>query len=82
MSTAHMTSPAVAKLLSAAEEILAMARELQAQGRPADAIACAMAGNNYIRAARAMQDMEVQMRKSLPPAQTTGPDRPGTISDG
>jgi hypothetical protein len=56
--TAHMTSPAVTKMLSVANEILAMARELQAQDRPADAIACAMSANEYVRAARAIQDME------------------------
>jgi hypothetical protein len=48
-----MTSPAVTKLLSAADEILAMARELQAQDRPADALACAMFAGEYVRAARA-----------------------------
>jgi ribosomal protein L22 len=64
MMAEAMTSPAVAKLLSAANEILAMARELQAQGRPADSIACAMAGNNYVRAARAMRDMEVHLPRA------------------
>ena len=53
-----MTSPAVTKLLSAADEVLAMARELQAQDRSADALACAMFANEYVLAARAMQDME------------------------
>jgi ribosomal protein L22 len=61
-----MTSPAVTKLLSAADEVLAMARELRAQGRPADCIACAMVGNAYVRAARAMQDMEDAAAKPDP----------------
>lgn len=52
------TSPAVAKLLGAAEEVLAMARNLTADNRPGDALACAMFANEYVRAARAMQDME------------------------
>ncbi len=54
-----MTSPAVTKLLSAADEVLSIAQDLQAQDRPADALACAMFASEYVRAARAMQDMEV-----------------------
>lgn len=54
-----MTAPAVTKLLSAADEILEIARELQAQDCPAGAVAFAMFANEYVRAARAMQDMEV-----------------------
>lgn len=52
------TSPAVAKLLRAADEILVMARGFRDHGRPSDAMACAMFANEYVRAARAMQDME------------------------
>lgn len=50
-------SPAVKKLLHAADEVLAMARDFQAQDRPADALACAMFANEYVRTARAIQDM-------------------------
>lgn len=49
--------PAVAKLLAAADEVLAMARELRSRGRDADCLACALFANEYVRAARAMQDM-------------------------
>lgn len=52
------TSPAVAKLLRAADEVLSMARDFQANNRPGDAMAYAMFANEYVRAARAMQDME------------------------
>lgn len=52
------TSPAVAKLLAAADEVLVMARDSQAADRVGDALACAMFANEYVRAARAMQDME------------------------
>lgn len=52
------TSPAVTKLLRAADEVLAMARDFQAHDRHGDAVACAMFANEYVRAARAMQDME------------------------
>lgn len=51
-------NPAVAKLLSAADEALGMARELQAMDRPGDALACALFANEYTRAARAMQETE------------------------
>jgi c-di-AMP phosphodiesterase-like protein len=51
-------SPAAAKLLAAADEVLAMAKHFQADDRLGDAIACAMFANEYVRAARAMQDME------------------------
>ncbi len=47
-------SPAVAKLLQAADDLLAMAREFQKGGRPGDAIACAMFANEYVQAARAI----------------------------
>jgi hypothetical protein len=52
------TSPAVVRLLRAADEVLTMAHGFQANGRPGDAMACAMFANEYVRAARAMQDME------------------------
>ena len=52
------TSPAVTKLLRAADEPLAMAREMQAQGRYAEALTCALFANEYVRAARAIQHME------------------------
>lgn len=51
-------SPVVAKLLSAADEALGMARELLAMDRTGDAMACALFANEYVRAARAMQEME------------------------
>jgi hypothetical protein len=51
-------SPAVARLLAAADEVLTMAKELRAQGSDADCLACALFANEYVRAARAMQDME------------------------
>jgi hypothetical protein len=35
-----------------------MAKELRAQGRDDDCLACAMFANEYVRAARAVQDME------------------------
>jgi hypothetical protein len=51
-------SPAVAKLLAAADEVLGWANDAQAAGKPGDALACAMFANEYVRAARAVQDME------------------------
>ncbi len=58
MTNPETTSPAVAKLLAAADEMIMMAKELRAQGRDADCLACAIFANEYVRAARAMQDME------------------------
>lgn len=63
MSDVHKTtnstpSPAVAKLLAAADEVIGMARDFQAAGRHGDAMACAMFANEYVRAARAMHNME------------------------
>lgn len=57
------TSPAVAKLLRSADEVLAMARDFQASGNHGDALACALFANEYVRAARAFQDMEDASRK-------------------
>jgi hypothetical protein len=45
-------------LLAVADEVIAMAKELQYQGRHADAVAFALFANEYVRAARAMQAME------------------------
>lgn len=53
-----MSSPSVTRLLQTADEVLVMARDLRDAGRPADSLACAMFANEYVRAARAMQDME------------------------
>lgn len=58
MSEFQTTSPAVAKLLAAADEVLGWAKAATAAGKPVEAIACAMFANEYVRAARAMQDME------------------------
>lgn len=57
-SRPETTSPAVAKLIGAADELIAIAKELRAQGREAECLTCAAAAGEYVRAARAMQDME------------------------
>lgn len=49
--------PSVETLLSAADEILAMAKQAQADGDSYAALCLALHGNEYVRAARAMQDM-------------------------
>ena len=47
----------VRRLLDAAYDAMATARELQAQGRHADALACALFANEYVRAARSLTDL-------------------------
>ena len=50
-------SPAVAKLLASADEVLAMAEDLRSRGLIAESVAFALHANEYVRAARAFQDM-------------------------
>lgn len=50
-------APGVRNLLSAADEVIAMAKDFQAGGRDGDALACAMFAAEYVRAAKAMQAM-------------------------
>lgn len=52
--------PTVRRLLDAAYDAMASAKELQAQGRHADALACAIFANEYVRAARSLTDMDAQ----------------------
>jgi hypothetical protein len=47
----------IATLLSAADEILSLAKRAQAEGNNHAALCLALYGNEYVRAARAMQDM-------------------------
>lgn len=51
-------SEAVTKLLAAADEVLGWATALRDHGRDADCLACALFAAEYLRAARAMQEME------------------------
>ena len=51
-------SAGIERLLRAADEVIAMATEMQPQGRPDDAFSCALVAAEYLRAARAMQDMK------------------------
>lgn len=51
-------SPAVQKLIAAADEVIGMAKDFQAAGRDGDALACAMFAAEYVRAAKAMQAMD------------------------
>jgi hypothetical protein len=50
--------PTVRRLLDAAYDAMATAKELQARGRHADALACALFANEYVRAARSLTDMD------------------------
>jgi hypothetical protein len=51
-------SPAVTKLLAAADEVLVMAKDLRKKGLHAESLAFALHANEYVRAARSMQTME------------------------
>lgn len=63
-SATRPTSPAVIKLLRAAYEVLTMVYICMAAGRDADALAYTLLANEYIRAARAIEDMEDAARAS------------------
>jgi len=51
-------SPAVAKLLAMADEVLNMAEDMRARGLVAASLSFALYANDYVRAARAFQDMD------------------------
>jgi sulfur transfer complex TusBCD TusB component (DsrH family) len=56
---AEVGSPGAAKLLRVADEIIAMAQDLQARGLAGEAVTFALIAAQYLQAARALQDLQM-----------------------